>query len=126
MDNTLDLLLKAEVPNAPEKRIKQKRLSKVCGGDVIFSLKALSYSRAEEIKDQHSGNDMEVFILLEGVTSPDLKSKELMDKYKAATPAELVKKMLLAGEIIDISREVEKLSGYRVSTLEEVEEIKKK
>lgn len=123
MDNTLDLLLKTEIPNAPEKELKHKRLSKLCKGDVIFTIKALSYSRVAEIEEAHNSADMPVFIMLAGVKSPDLKSHELMSKYKAVTPAELIKKMLLPGEIEDISREIEKLSGYRVST---VEEIKKK
>ena len=37
-----------------------------------------------------------------------------------------MKKMLLPGEVEDISRQIEKLSGYRTDTLEEIEEIKKK
>lgn len=123
MDSTLDLLLKSEIPSPPEKQLKLKRLSELCNGDVIFTIRALPYSRVAEIKDAHSGDDMEVYILLAGVFSPELKAKALLEKYKAATPAELVKSMLLPGEITDISREVEMLSGYRVST---VEEIKKK
>lgn len=123
MDNTLDLLLKMEVPNAPTKEIRIKRLSKLSGGDVIFKLKALSFSRVAELKELHAGEDMGVHILLAGVVSPDLGSSELKEKYRAATPAELIKALLLPGEIEDISREIEKLSGYRVST---VDEIKKK
>lgn len=123
MDTTLDLLLKAEVSSPPEKEFRLTRLSEICKGDVLFTIQALSYSRVAEIRDTHSGDDMEIYILLAGVKSPDLKSHELLEKYKAATPAELIKNMLLPGEITDISREVEKLSGYRIST---VEEIKKK
>ena len=66
---------------------------------------------------------MSVHIVLAGVISPDLKSEELKKKYNAVTPVELVKNMLLPGEIEDISREIEKLSGYRTTT---IEEIKKK
>lgn len=121
--DTLELLLKSNPQNLPEKQIKLKRLSKECGGDVIFSLKALTYNRVAEIKNAHTGREMEVHILLAGVTSPDLKSEELKKKYNAVTPAEMVKVMLLPGEIEDISREIEKLSGYRVAT---VEEVKKK
>ncbi|QEY34615.1 hypothetical protein FL966_05860 [Caproiciproducens galactitolivorans] len=123
MDNTLELLLKAEIPNAPEKELKMKRLSKLCGGNVIFTIRALTYSRVAEIKESHNVEDMPVVIVLAGLKSPDLKSPELLAKYSVPTPAELLKKMLLPGEIEDLSREVEKLSGYRVST---VEEIKKK
>jgi hypothetical protein len=52
-----------------------------------------------------------------------IKDKDLQAKYNAPTPAELVKSMLLPGEIVDISRAVERLSGYRIDT---IEEIKKK
>lgn len=118
--DTLELLLKTDRPNMPEKEVKLKRLSKECGGDVIFRLKALSYNRVAEIKNTHTDCDMSVHILLAGVVSPDLKSEELKKKYNAVTPAEMIKAMLLPGEIEDISREIEKLSGYRITTLEEV------
>ncbi|WP_050698664.1 phage tail assembly chaperone [Anaeromassilibacillus senegalensis] len=110
---------------APEKDFKVKRLSEICGEDVIFSLKALSYSRVADIKASAAtkDQDMSIHIVLAGVTAPDLKSKELMEKFSVPTPAELLKKMLLAGEIEDLAQEIEKLSGYRKST---VEEVKKK
>ncbi len=121
--DVLELLLKAEIPNLPEKEVKIKRLSELCGADVCFRLRALPYNRAAEISKEQR-EDMNVHILLVGVISPDLKSKELIAKYGAATPAEMVKKMLLPGEIEDISRAVERLSGYRKETIEEVKEIK--
>lgn len=122
MDNTLDLLLKMDPPDLPEKEYKLKRLSGICGSPVVFKLRALPYSRAAEITRAQK-DDIEVHILLAGVAEPNLKSPELMARYNAATPAEMVKKMLLPGEIIDISRAVERLSGYRTDT---IEEIKKK
>jgi len=122
MSNTLDLLLKAEIQELPEKDVKLKRLSAICGGPVIFKLRALSYSRAADlIKNQPE--DLNVHIVLAGVVEPNLKDTELLAKYNAVTPAELIKKMLLPGEIEDLSREIEKLSGYRTVT---IEEIKKK
>lgn len=123
MSNALDLLLKAELPGVPEKEFKMKRLSELCGADVVFSLKALSYSRVADIRETCKGENMSVHIVLAGVTSPDLKSKELLEKYRAATPVELVKVMLLPGEVEDLGREIEKLSGFRQNT---VEEVKKK
>jgi hypothetical protein len=120
--DTLELLLKADIPGLPEKEYKIKRLSVLCGAPVVFKLRALPYNRtAEIIKEQK--DDMNIHILLAGVIEPNLKSSELMSKYGAETPAELVKKMLLPGEVEDISRAVEKLSGYRTDT---IEEIKKK
>lgn len=124
--DTLEILLNSERKNMPEKDVKIKRLSKECGKDVLFRLRALDYNRVTEIKSNISDNDMNIHIILAGVVSPNLKSNELLEKYNAATPAELFKcdkPLLLPGEIEDISREIEKLSGYRIAN---IEEIKKK
>lgn len=123
--DTLDLLLKMDVSGLPTKKMKQKRLSELAGGDVVFELRALTYARSAEITKQHS-EEQNVHIVLAGVISPDLKSAELAEKYEAATPAELVKKLLLPGEVEDMSREIERLSGFRIDTMEMLEDIKKK
>ncbi len=120
--NTLDLLLKAEIPDLPEKEYKIRRLSALCGGPVIFKLKGLPYNRAAELTKSQK-DDLNVHILLAGVVEPNLKDSELQAKYGAVTPSELIKKMLLPGEIEDLSRAVERLSGYREIT---IAEIKKK
>lgn len=119
---TLDLLLNLDPPHPETQTIKIKRLSRLCGEDVIFTITQLSYNRVAEIR-QMNGEDACIDILLAGVTEPDLKNKALKEKYGAETPAELIKKLLLPGEIEDISRAVERLCGYRTAT---VEEIKKK
>ena len=118
--DVLELLLSRE-PKSPreEKQVKIKRLSPKGEGDVVFTLKSLGYSRAAELKRMDSP-EQPLFILLEGVISPNLKDQRLLDHYSAATPAELLKKMLLPGEIDDLCREVEKQSGYRRAVLEEV------
>jgi len=117
--NVLDLLLRAEIPNLPEKQVKQKRLSELCGAPVIFKLRGLPYNRAAELQSDMS-EDNNVHIVLAGVVEPNLKAPELLEKYKVPTPAELVKKMFLPGEIVDLSRTIEKLSGYRIDTIEDV------
>ena len=43
-----------------------------------------------------------------------------MERYKAPTPAEAVKSLLLPGEIEDLSREIERLCGFRAWTIKEV------
>ena len=120
MSDVLDILLRSEIPQPQTKLMKHKRLSKACGEDVVFTLKELTFSRVAEIKRIHEGEEMEIQILLAGISDPNLKDKELLKKYAAATPAELVKKLFLPGEITDLSREIEKLSGYRMNTLEEL------
>ena len=120
MGNALEILLRTEIPESQTKRVKVKRLSKAAGEDVIFTLRELTFSRVAEIKKLHGEDgEMTVHILLAGVVEPELKDKALREKYSAATPAELVKKLLTPGEIEDMSRQIERLSGYRAETLEE-------
>ena len=121
MSNALDILLRTEIPEPQTKRVKVKRLSKAAGEDVVFTLRELTFSRVAEIKKLHGEDgEMTVHILLAGVAEPNLKDRGLREKYGAATPAELVKKLLTPGEIEDLSRQVERLSGYRAETIEEV------
>ena len=120
--SVLDLLLGGTIPNVekdlPTASYKVDRLSAIAGHDVIFKLKALPYGKAHDI--ERFTQDVDVNILLAGCVEPDLKAKELKEKYGGATPAETVKAMLLPGEIEDLSRAVERLCGFRRITIDEV------
>ena len=122
MSEMLDRLLKPEVVNVqkelPTGKYKVKRLSEAVGEDVVFTLRALPYGRVQDIKGM--AEEAEVAILLAGCVDPDLKASVLMEKFGGPTPAEAVKGMLLPGEIEDMARAVEKLSGYRRETIEEI------
>ena len=120
--NTLEILLNGENTILPEKEFAIKRLSEAYKQPVVFRLRALPYNRVSEITKMQA-DDMNVHIVLAGTLEPNLKDGNLLEKYNAPTPAEMIKKLLLPGEIEDLSREIEKLSGYRKIT---VEEIKKK
>ena len=116
--DALQILLarEKEIP-VQEREVRIKRLSRKGEEPVVFVLRSLSYNRVEEIR-KISGDDAKLHILLAGVKSPDFRNQELMDHYGAATPTDLVKLMLLPGEIEDLGREIEQLSGYRTATLE--------
>ena len=122
MSELLDRLLKPEVPNVqkslPTGRYKIKRLSKLLGEDVVFTIRALPYGRVKDI--QGMAEDAEISIVLAGVTEPELKDPALQEKFGGPTPAEMLKGMLLPGEIADLSLAIERLSGYRRSTIEEI------
>ena len=119
----LALLLRPELPNVqkelPTCRYRVKRLSELCGADVVFTLRGLPYGKVKQLGESAS-EDVAVHILLAGCVEPDFKTSELREKYGGATPAETVKAMLLPGEIEDLSRAVERLCGYRAQTIEEV------
>lgn len=120
--SVLDILLDIDPPQLPEKDFKLKRLSKLAGEDVVFKLRALPFARVAEIKKLSNEENLSINIVLAGVVSPNLRDGRLCEKYKAATPAELLKSdsLLLAGETEDIAREIEKLSGFRKVTIEEI------
>lgn len=122
MSKLLDILLRPELPNVakelPECRCKVKRLSRLAGEDVVFTLRALPYGRVQEIKELKE--DAALSILLSGLKDPDPKAPELKERYGGATPAETLKALLLPGEIEDLSREVERLSGYRGDTIQKL------
>lgn len=120
MSKFLDQMLRPEAEdvqaNLPTARYEIKRLSRTLGEPVILEVRALPYGKAQDLRDMEQ--DQEVHILLAGCE--ELKDEALRDKFGGATPAETVKAMLLPGEIADLSRAVERLSGYRQVTIREV------
>ena len=120
--SVLDALLGATVPNVekdlPTARYKVDRLSQAAGRDVVFTLRALPYGKVHDL--ERFNQDADIHILFAGCVEPDLKDPRLLEKFGGATPADVVKRMLLAGEIADLSAVVERLSGYRRATITEV------
>ena len=120
--SVLDVLLGGTVPNVekelPTSRYRVDRLSDLAGQDVIFTLRALPYGKVHDL--ERFTQDSDIHILLAGCVDPNLKDQQLMEKFGGATPADTVKRMLLPGEIADLSAAVERLSGYRRVTISEV------
>ena len=120
--SALDLLLGDDMPNLkkdiPTAKFEVARLSEAAGKPVVFKLQALPYGRVQDLA--RMTQDSDVAILLAGCVDPDLKDPKLMAKHGGATPGEMVKNLLLAGEIADLSHAVERLCGYRRVTISEV------
>ncbi len=120
MSKFLDQMLRPEAEdvqkNLPTARYEIKRLSRSLGEPVTLELRALPYVRAQDLREL--AQDAELHILLAGCE--ELKDPALQGKFGGATPAETVKAMLLPGEIADLSRAVERLSGYRQNTIREI------
>lgn len=102
----------------PQAAYKVDRLSAELGRDVVFRLQALPYGKAQDLS--RFTQDADVNILLAGCVEPDLKDPRLLDRFDVPTPAEVVKKLLLPGEIADLSHAVERLTGYRRTTITEL------
>lgn len=134
--NVLDLLLGSDIGDIklPTKQVEIKRLSEVYGAPFVVTCKALSPDKYEEVQDMAldiSGKEvdldvnlLQLFVVLEGVCDatekPMFKNKDLLTKFKAQTPKELVRKILLSGEIASLYGTISELSGFGDSAVEEV------
>jgi hypothetical protein len=132
--NVLDLLLQADASKLvkPAKQVEIKRLSEAFGGKVIFTCEALTARQYDKVQDDVlkldyknkqadiNVSDMQALTVIEGVKEPTLKSKELREKYGAPTPLDLLKKLLLPGEIQNLYNIIAGLSGFDNGAVEEV------
>ena len=134
--NALDLLLGGDTDKIklPTKRIEITRLSEVYGSPFYVTLQAVSASKWEELQDMAlkiQGKDLDIdtnllqiFVVMESVLDdsgkPLFKNKELMMKFGSPTPKELIKKILLSGEIVSIYGAVSDISSFKDSSIEEV------
>ena len=123
--NTIDLLLGIDKGKFEKetKKIKVKSLSKKAGKDIFFTVKELTMDEFKKISDlattkkRHGiteTDEVKVAIdtILKSVVEPNFRDEKLLEYYEAETPKELVKKLLKAGEIMEVYREIEKVSGY--------------
>ncbi len=123
--NTIDLLLGIDKGKFEKetKEIKIKSLSKKAEKDVVFTVRELNMDEFKRISDlatkkkRHGvseTDEVEVAVntILKSVVEPNFKDEKLLEYYEVETPKELVKKILKAGEIMEVYREIEKVSGY--------------
>ncbi|MCS7106461.1 MAG: hypothetical protein NZ942_04030 [Candidatus Aenigmarchaeota archaeon] len=110
----------------PKKTVLVKRI------DVAFTLRALKSTEIFQIRERctyrnerkgiEKFNDEDFFALLvtTATVNPDLKNKKLLEAYSAITSEEVIKKILLPGELLELADIVLNLSGWD----SEVTEIK--
>ena len=129
--NMVDRLLKADVVNKlaerPEKKVKMERLSKLFGFDFVITLRAIDPERYPEryadiqkmAVDFTNGSadnidiyQMQTQTLLAGIADPDLKNKDLLEKFGVVLPGDIIRKLFLAGEIADLTAQITELNGY--------------
>lgn len=134
--NILDLLLGADIGEIklPTKQLEITRLSEIFGKPFILTCRALTPEKYEEVQDMAlsvQGKDvdldvnlLQIFVTIEGVVDDSgkllFKNTELMSKFKAQTPKELVRKLLLSGEIASVHSTISELSGFGDDAVKEV------
>lgn len=118
MSKLLDMLMRPETPNVqkelPRGSYELLRLSELYGEPFVLALKGIPYAKALELKEM---TDSEVQTVLAGDDGGIWKDSELQTRFGVATGADLVKALLLPGEIKAVAVAVEQLSGYRKPVL---------
>lgn len=134
--NTLAVLLGADrgkLRLMPTKEIEITRLSEIVGQKVIFTIRALngeefkeaqeaalSLSKRGEVEDVDS-RMLQVMCVINGTQDPNLKDKQLLDLYDAATPDQLLNgSFLLPGEVSQLFNAIQELSGFGADAVAEV------
>lgn len=129
--NNIDLMMKMD---SGKLTVAPTRDITVTVGDeeMTWKIKALAGKRFQELSgkavDDDGNVDMErayganLLLCSEGVVDPDLKDKELMAHFGAATPADLLDKLFKynGGEIGRIADAIVDLSGYGKDTKKKV------
>lgn len=134
--NILDALLGSDVGKIelPKKKFELKRLSEIYGAPFHVTLQAVSASKWEELQDMAlniEGKDVEVdtnllqiFVCIECVLDDNgkqlFKNMDLVKHFECVTPKDLVKKLLLSGEILNIYTHVSEISGFGDGSVSEV------
>lgn len=125
MSEFLDMLVRPDCPNVlkdlPTKKIECVTMSKRLGVKAVFTIRALPYGKAEEIRSMHSERETNLHILLNGCVEPNWKDPALLAPDRGiVTPLDVIQSKMLAGEIADVAMAIEKLSGFRQNTIREV------
>ena len=143
--NMVDLLLGADLGTIqnPYEDVEISRLSKAFGAPFIVRCNALSQDKHEELSDlsvEMEGKDvdldvnkLQILTVIEGVdiVVPDesgepvsggslFKNNDIKSKFKAATPKELVKILLLPGEIAKLYSTISEISGFTEDAVKKV------
>lgn len=123
MSNIVEELLKIDLGEVEIPRETKKIYLKKLKKEFEFECVALDAEKANEIRmksiDLASGtvDDIDMFKLqaytvIEGCKNV-FKNKDLMKHFNAPTPIELVRRLLLDGELTELSNTITELSSYQ-------------
>ncbi|GAB6150767.1 phage tail assembly chaperone [Clostridium novyi] len=121
--NAVEMLLKKDLGKLeiPAREVKMK-LAKLKGEEITFNVKAIDPEIMSEIQeksleimdgDVQIVNTFKVKALMIVESCADIfKNKEVQAHFNAPTPIDLMKKLMLNGEIDDLDKVVQEVNGY--------------
>lgn len=131
--SNIDLLMGIDtdkIGEVPTKELKIIRLSKLTGEDFIVKLKAIPAKRFTELVsdikakdgsvDLTKAFDANIKIAVAGLVDPSMKDKDLQEKFKCATPGQLIEAIFNGAEIGAMADAITELSGFSGNVIDEV------
>ena len=135
MSKITDLLLDADFEQIerPSKEVEIKRLSNIFGEKFTVLCKALTYDKYSEIQENciemnskeptFDLQKLQLELVFNGVFDAQdgtrlFSNKELQKKFKVPHGKELVKRLLLSGEISALADTITELTGYKEDLIE--------
>lgn len=105
------------------KQFEVKRLSKLLGEPFILKLQEIPAKRYMEIQNMCVSFDtdgttqtdiprMQLLVVNEGIQNEEFRNREVLKKYHAGTPIDLLEKIFNAGELSKIFATVSELCGF--------------
>ena len=112
---TIRALLDIQVGEPEQRKIKISRLG------LTFTVKSLPY---DKVLKNIGRNDANLHYILDSTVSPNLRDPRWYDEHMGCvTPVEALKKLLLAGEISGLVKQLDQLNGYGSTAVQDVTEL---
>lgn len=105
------------------KQFEVTRLSKLLGEPFILNLQEIPAKRYMEIQNMCVSFDadgatqtdipqMQLLVVNEGIKNPEFHNREVLKKYNAGTPLDLLEKIFNAGELSELFATISELCGF--------------
>lgn len=112
---TIRSLLDIQVGEPERREIKITRLG------LTLTVKSLSYDKMVENMGRKNAN---LHYILDSVVSPNLRDSEWYEGHMGCvTPVEALKKLLLAGEVNGLVKQLDQLNGYGSTAVQDVTDL---
>lgn len=112
---TIRSLLDIPVGEPEQRKINITRLG------LTLTVKSLSYDKMVENMGRKNAN---LHYILDSVVSPNLRDSEWYEDHMGCvTPVEALKKLLLAGEVNGLVKQLDQLNGYGSAAVQDVTEL---
>lgn len=123
----IDLLLAADtskITEIPTEELTVSRLSKIFGQEFKITIQALTVRQFDSLP---RGDDFRAHVILEATKDPNFRDPKLCEKFTPPnrktplTPVEVINKLFLPGEVVNIYNAITELSGFGDDAVAKIE-----